>query len=738
MAPDGSDDASAMEQGHIFREVVSVQVKPVGRDAFQAQLTVRLRPDDPSHPRSLLVELTDEADLVFYHSLIIGEGDFHALKAEQRLRVDFQSFPSQVAELLRRCCHAAADAGSTPAGGPAVGSAAGGGGGGGCGGAAPAEGGLRMLASLDCGASGESMLSIIEANQFRELTHIALKLRQGSDEVVKKHLAGKLRACRAECVGLTGQLQISEQALGHSRRQAEELGARVRVVAEERTRLEQTLEATHHRELAELRQEQASSSAERQRLTSEERRRIEEELRGSLEKALARASKAERTSEELHQQRESLAAARASLQERLETTEAQIQSARREVQELREQTKDLELLKFQHERQIGELRVQHTSFQEQLAGKEQLLASQVAQADVAASQRKNLEEMLVACRQQAHALEDKFSMTAQEISKGNHIIQTLHNGNKQTKAKLKAKVLALTQQEKAVMELEKAGEINKHLLGERDQEILRAKVREARVQQDADELRKKLSEAHEVLKSNQEVIEYLNRQLTERDLRAIPPLNRQAGIAGAFAATSPSPMTGTAGSRSSSLAELLRRAEGAGRGLTGGVAGGTINGGGGAGGGFAAGGGVSANSTLSAAYSFSPEATGISSASTARPSGALGAASLGWGGGVGGLGPRSLAFSPDALHGLNMGFSGSAPGMSPERPVLASGASRGGLGSAGGVGFSPGSSYFAAIGATPTTAATTPLGRGHGDLLQGPISYRKPGGGLGEEPWAVA
>ena len=37
-------------------------------------------------------------------------------------------------------------------------------------------------------------------------------------------------------------------------------------------------------------------------------------------------------------------------------------------------------------------------------------------------------------------------------------------------------------------------------------------------------MKRKLAEAHEVLKSNHDVIEYLNRQLTERDLKSLPPV----------------------------------------------------------------------------------------------------------------------------------------------------------------------------------------------------------------------
>lgn len=66
----------------------------------------------------------------------------------------------------------------------------------------------------------------------------------------------------------------------------------------------------------------------------------------------------------------------------------------------------------------------------------------------------------------------------------------------------------------------------------------------------------------------EEVIEYLNRQLTDRDLRSIPPSAPRAPASDSFRAPSP-PATASA---STSLAELLRRAEAMGRNWQGGGA----------------------------------------------------------------------------------------------------------------------------------------------------------------------
>jgi hypothetical protein len=125
---------------------------------------------------------------------------------------------------------------------------------------------------------------------------------------------------------------------------------------------------------------------------------------------------------------------------------------------------------------------------------------------------------------------------------------------KQLKGKLKLKAEALTKQEKSVLELERAEENGRHVVEEKAQEVLRSKEREERQRQDIEDLKKKLAEAHEVLRSNHDVIEYLNRQLTERDLKSLPPV--VAGLAG----ESEREIRGNA------LTDLLKRTEALGKG----------------------------------------------------------------------------------------------------------------------------------------------------------------------------
>jgi len=51
----------------------------------------------------LNIQITDPEDPFFLYTLEIGEDDFHVLKNEQNLLVDFQQFPISFTQLLDEC-----------------------------------------------------------------------------------------------------------------------------------------------------------------------------------------------------------------------------------------------------------------------------------------------------------------------------------------------------------------------------------------------------------------------------------------------------------------------------------------------------------------------------------------------------------------------------------------------------------------------------------------------------------
>jgi spindle assembly abnormal protein 6 len=123
--------------------------------------------------------------------LDLGEPDFHVLRREQSIVVDFLAFPAKLIALLHHCC-----AGSNRGGGSVFG------------------------AKLD---SASGLFSVIESNEFKNLTHISLLLRPASDSTLKNYLAARLDMSRDEAKRLASLLREANLAEESSTRRISQL-----------------------------------------------------------------------------------------------------------------------------------------------------------------------------------------------------------------------------------------------------------------------------------------------------------------------------------------------------------------------------------------------------------------------------------------------------------------------------------------------------------------------------------
>ena len=159
--------------------------------ARQVPLTLRIIPgtrptaNNSQSEKLVHIEVTDENDPYFLYILDVGEQDFHHLKRDQSLLVEFPVFPSKLIELIELCL-------------------------GSCGSTTTTVGAMNTSSSSSSSSSGlgdaasylssfsanldisSGVFSVIEANRFKQLTHISLQLRQGNDAAIKAYLASRL------------------------------------------------------------------------------------------------------------------------------------------------------------------------------------------------------------------------------------------------------------------------------------------------------------------------------------------------------------------------------------------------------------------------------------------------------------------------------------------------------------------------------------------------------------------
>ena len=64
---------------------------------------------------------------------------------------------------------------------------------------------------MQLGIGNEATFNLVETNQFKALTHLSLKFKQGNDEAIKKYLSGKLKDAKESIEQLRTSLGSFEE-----------------------------------------------------------------------------------------------------------------------------------------------------------------------------------------------------------------------------------------------------------------------------------------------------------------------------------------------------------------------------------------------------------------------------------------------------------------------------------------------------------------------------------------------
>lgn len=432
----------------VLCEELSVRVRQFSDENCQT-FTLKISSPSRSTPHigssigalKLFIELTSDSDLLFYYSVSLTESDFHAMKVEQRLLVDFFQLPEMVRQLVR-----------LP---------------------------LASVCFIPEAASGEGVLSVNEAGQFKELTHLSLKLKRGTDESIKAYLASRLAQYKSTCTEL--QARVDEI----SRERAKLLGDRDMCVSElSKLRLEtdtavSTIQAACRAQLAELKEDHAKEIREIHLSTSNEycseTKRLFDDLR--LNEARAR-----------------------DLEKRLDESRLALVSMENESKSANMRSRDLEQRLFQRESELRESVLKNQEYERHI--------SQL-NSDIAILRKDLNDQSLCYSRLQHQSqINSEASVTAdrareleRSVEKKDAALAKLQLKNKELKIILKETQHALLEQEKVV-------------------EKLNREMRES--SNIGDELKRtqsKLFNSQQLIDSNSKVISYLNQQIVNQSGR---------------------------------------------------------------------------------------------------------------------------------------------------------------------------------------------------------------------------
>ena len=415
--------------------------------------------------RTLRVHVSCDDDPFFYHAMEVREEDYARLRSEQRLVVDFDAFPRALVGLLRACDGAGGN-----------------------------KDVYCMLESTE--ASSSSVLSIVETNAFNQFTHVALKFKPASDRAAKRILAGLLLDAKErerELQRFETLYRESQDALEISRSKSLEVQMKY-AEASARGKREILDELEHARE----------------RFEQEKR-----ELRARVDEALAQRSELER---------EKFAAQNkvSELGTKLGLIEGELTITKRELHRTREDNAALDAEVHERDKAHSSRALRVEWLEKQLGDKEEVIALLKSRLDATEEHKVVLAASWEQARRSAAKAEERLAASAVEINKGNAIIEQLQNDLRTTKSKTKIQAAVIRRQENLLEERqtsmsEYAGDRAERSMETADllDQVKTLKTREA-------DLSAKIAESQALLTSNQQVIQWLNQQLTEASLNRAP------------------------------------------------------------------------------------------------------------------------------------------------------------------------------------------------------------------------
>ena len=473
-----------------FEGVVPVRVKHQDLDERHAQLTIRFSVEaekSRGNHKVLRCRLTEEGDPFLLFTLDIDEEDFTQLKQDQRLLVDFTAFPSKLVELLEKTRDEAA---------------------------LPQPKFIATLKSTDTGGT----LCVVETNKFRQLVHISLQVRAGTDSEIKRYLASRVKAFKAQTLQLTQVLEETKERLRLATHEAENSSCEARKLREEQQRAISDVEHRSNMALAQERERALECQRQLQaRLESDQREKLQSN-ESEINCVRTQLTKAQHEAKTLVNDKYRLEAKVQELQVKLQSAQAHGQETQDLLGIAREQNRKLDAETHTATKTINGDNVRIATIEQQLRDKDMLLDKMTALLEAANAQKGQLQDTVALLKSTVDKYDQKVKTSIGEIHKGNGYIEQLSSELQAAKAKIKLKAAIVRQQEQLLNEKETAANKQAHDISTLRSELAAQSAETQKLQAELDTKNGKLEESHQLLQSNQQVITWLNKEVNEAQL----------------------------------------------------------------------------------------------------------------------------------------------------------------------------------------------------------------------------
>eukprot|EP00741_Cyanophora_paradoxa_P012644 tig00020614_g12215.t1 len=486
--------AEDSEQTVLYDGEVPVTLRLSERESRRENLSIKLSSGtnkSQHNQRFLTVQVTSEADPFLLYLFDVTEEDFQALKADQSLLVDFSKFPDFFIELLEHCIRTGRE-------------------------------GTPQFAAQLSSRGGSSQLSIVETTQFKQISHLALTVRAGNDAAVKKYLAQRVHTFKTKLESVQRSYLDCQRALSDKSSALDGSSREVRELQELQQRQAADLRAQHAQAMAALKEKMLESQQEAVAALQLEHRdalAVATEKIQRLESRVEELSKRQQASE---QERARLESEGRELATNLRTKENELEASRADQARLLSEWREANQSKFELEKRLGESGMRISALEQQVKGKDEMLAKERELYERICGEKGTLEKSLAAVEASYQKAQEQLEGSCSEIVKGNEIIERLQSELRGTKSKLKLRNALFTQLEQEAKQRQAATEGNlKEIAALKEQLAMQTSAAES-LRHQLEQAHAKQAESEKLLQSNQQVIQWLNNQINESQLTRSP------------------------------------------------------------------------------------------------------------------------------------------------------------------------------------------------------------------------
>ncbi|XP_038856433.1 spindle assembly abnormal protein 6 homolog [Salvelinus namaycush] len=493
------------------------------RVCIELQLTT-----NPVHKRDLLVRLTDDTDPYFLYNLSISEEDFQSLKVQQGLLVDFASFPQKFIDLLNQCI------------------------------SEQDKENPRFLLQLSSPSSpvldhSPANLNVVETNAFKHLTHLSLKLLHGTDVEIKKYLAVRLSCVKEEKQQLEQRLKKTEddlsRQLSYTQQTLSEKSRELDKLRSEWTSQTSALSSRHSQDLTAERENALETQTRLQQQNEQLRRELEGAHTKSTQQLQSRLAELETSNRDLTEKRYKSESTIRDFKAKLVGLEEESQRAKQQALSLRRENGTLDTECHERERQVNQLQTRVAVLEQEMKDKEQLVLRTKEVLEATQQQKNSVEGNAESKQLQIGKLEATVKSLSEELIKANGIIKKLQGELRGLVGKIKVKNTVMVSQEKVLQETQERLHKAQRDLQDTQQQLKHRDEEVSKLKEQLEETVQKLDESREVLKTNENVIMWLNKQLNENQL------SRKPETLGTF--ETPSALSASAGERMGSASHNM-------------------------------------------------------------------------------------------------------------------------------------------------------------------------------------